>query len=137
MSPPSISNILSWGLLQFPELFNDLPMIMASIDNGHIISPDSLSDKSLGIYLEKLLSCLPLKNIPQQGWCKDKNSPITSISGYILNELLLAKCIVQPGDLTPSQVLASKSAPSVLREAVSKYPELKSDIPALLQSLAR
>ena len=136
MSVPKLSNVLSWGLLQFPELFNDIPMIMASLDAGQIISPASLDNKPLGIYLEKLLRHLPLKYLERQGWCKEKDSPITSISGYILNELLLAKSIVQPSDLTPSQLLASRSAPAILRDAVTKYPDLKNDIPVLLSSLS-
>lgn len=136
MSVPKLSNVLSWGLLQFPELFNDIPMIMASLDAGQIISPASLDNKPLGIYLEKLLRLLPLKYLERQGWCKEKDSPITSISGYILNELLLAKSIVQPSDLTPSQLLASRSAPAILRDAVTKYPDLKNDIPVLLSSLS-
>ena len=136
MSVANLSNVLSWGLLQFPELFNDIPMIMASLDAGQIISPASLDNKPLGIYLEKLLRHLPLKYLERQGWCKEKDSPITSISGYILNELLLLKSIVQPSDLTPSQLLASRSAPAILRDAVTKYPDLKNDIPVLLSSLS-
>ena len=136
MSVANLSNVLSWGLLQFPELFNDIPMIMASLDAGQIISPASLDNKPLGIYLEKLLRHLPLKYLERQGWCKEKDSPITSISGYILNELLLLKSIVQPSDLTPSQLLASRSAPAILRDAVTKYPDLKNDIPGLLSSLS-
>ena len=109
---------------------------MASLDAGQIISPASLDNKPLGIYLEKLLRHLPLKYLERQGWCKEKDSPITSISGYILNELLLSKSIVQPSDLTPSQLLASRSAPAILRDAVTKYPDLKNDIPVLLSSLS-
>ena len=136
MSSPGLANVLTWGLLQFPELFNDIPMIMASLDAGQIISPTSLGNKALGRYLEQLLRHLPLKHLERQGWCKEKDSPIISISGYILNELLLAKSIVQPSDLTPSQLLASRSAPAVLRDAVIKYPDLKNDIPALLSNLS-
>ena len=135
-SSSKLADMLSWGLLQFPELFNDLPMIMASLDSGQIISPDSLSNKPLGTYLKKLLEQLPLKYLERQGYCKEKSSPITSISGYILNELLLSKSIVQPSDLTTSQLLSSKTAPILLKEAVTSFPELLGDIPALLGNLS-
>jgi hypothetical protein len=135
MSSPNLANILSWGLLQFPALFTEFSTIVASLDAGNIICPSTLSNKPLGLYLDKLFSHLPLEFIDGRGWCKDKKSPISSISGYILNELLILKTIVQPSQLSPSQTLASRSAPAVMRDILTKFPELVEEIPGLLENM--
>jgi hypothetical protein len=135
-SPPTLSDVLTWGILKFPELLEELSTIIASLDGGQIINPDSISNKPLGNYLNKLLRLLPLKHLEMQGWCKDKDSAVISISGHILNELLIAKTIRQPSDLTPSQLLASRSTPAILKDMIQRYPDLLAAVPTLLNNLA-
>ena len=135
MSLPNLANILSWGLLQYPVLFEDFSKIMVSLDSGNIVCLENLTDKSLGLYLDEVFKCLPLKYSAGRGWSKDPENPIHSISGYILNELLTLKTIVQPADLTPSQALSSKSAPGVIKDIMIAYPDLSQEIPAMLEDI--
>jgi hypothetical protein len=135
MSSPNLANVLSWGLLQFPVLFADFSTIMTSLDSGNIVCLENITDKSLGLYLDKVFKFLPLKFISGRGWSKDPENPIHSISGYILNELLTLKAIVQPSDLTPSQILSSKTAPGVIKDIMIAYPDLSQEIPAILEDM--
>ena len=135
MSSPNLANVLSWGLLQFPVLFVDFSTIMTSLDSGNIVCLENITDKSLGLYLDKVFKFLPLKFTSGRGWSKDPENPIHSLSGYILNELLTLKAIVQPSDLTPSQILSSKTAPGVIKDIMKAYPDLSQEIPAILEDM--
>lgn len=135
MSLPNLANVLSWGLLQFPVLFADFSTIMTSLDSGNIVCLENITDKSLGLYLDKVFKLLPLKFVSGRGWSKDPENPIHSISGYILNELLTLKAIVQPSDLSPSQILSSKTAPGVIKDIMIAYPDLSQEIPAILEDM--
>lgn len=133
---PQLCDALTWGLLQFPELFEDLPLIMTGLDSSQIINPDNMINKKMGLYLSRFFEYLPLKYLERQGFCKDKNNPTTSMSGYILNELLISKSIMQPSQLIFSQLLSSRYATSLLKSMIVKYPELLNDVPSILDSLA-
>ena len=135
MSSPNLANVLSWGLLQFPVLFADFSTIMTSLDSGNIVCLENITDKSLGLYLGKVFKLLPLKFVSGRGWSKDPENPIHSISGYILNELLTLKAIVQPSDLNPSQNLSSKTAPGVIKDIMIAYPDISQEIPAILEDM--
>ena len=109
-------------------------MMLASLDAGNIISPQSLPNKPLALYLDNLFGSMPLKNL-NGGWCKDKDRNINSISGYVLNELLKLKVIVQPPELSASQTLSLRAAQTVLKDILLSYPELVEEIPGLLENL--
>ena len=135
--PSELAGALSWGLLTFPKLLDELPQMLAALDAGQLVNIDSLSNKPLKGYLEKLFVLLPLRYSSGDGWYKDKDSGIKSISGCVLHRLVQTGAIVQPSDLTAGQQSAATRATLVLLKVMDTHPELASELPALLEGIGQ
>ena len=110
--------------------------MLAALDAGQLVNIDGLTNKDLKNYLEQLFMMLPLKKGEKgEGWRKDPNSNCVSISGSVLHRLLSTGAIVQPGDLTSSQQLSARTAPTCLFTILDQHPELVTELVPLLQSI--
>ena len=136
-SGSELSYLLTWGLLKFPQLMDELPLIIASLDGGQLVDIKGLSNVKLRTFLSRLFGKLPLED-SEEGWSKfpsDHDLSVASLSGYLLNELLLSKAIVQPTDLSSSQLRSQKLIPDVLIEILVRTPSLEAELMPLLESL--
>ena len=135
--PSALAAALTWGLLRFPKLLDELPQMMAALDAGQLVNIAGLSNQPLREYLEHLFALLPacLQHSPGDGWYKVEG--VKSVSGWLLHRLLATGAVVQPSALSAAQQLASRAAPVTLLDALGAHPSLAADVPPLLGGVAR
>ena len=124
---------LTTALLSFPQLLDDFPAIIASLDTGECVNVAGISDTGLRDALTGIMSCLPLQYDPCKGWYKA--TEVTSVGGILLMDLLYAGHIKQPASLSEAESISSRTAPVHLLHLLQKYPALRMEIPGLLDSL--
>jgi hypothetical protein len=118
---------LKTAFVEHPELVEQIPQILASLDTGQTISTHAITDKGVRSFLEYFLSRLPVDGNAAVGWCWRG----TSTRRFILDSLLHAKCIKQPATLDEAELISSRAIP-VLWNILSTFAELKSDIKTIL-----
>ncbi len=128
-----LSSHLTRALLLFPQLLDDIPAMIASLDTGESVNTDAIKDAHMREELVKILRCLPLQYESRSGWYK--RPEIVSVGGVLLMELLDAGSIKQPGVLNEAEALASRSAPQRLLTLLASFPELRLELPMLFDSL--
>ena len=132
----TLGAVLTWGLLQHPVLLIELPQILAAMDQGEVVTVNGISDPSKRAFLSHLFEAhLPVLQEARgaQGWYKEPQ--ITSLSGYILMDLLTTGSIIQPSRLSVSQQHASRSLPLHLLNLNERYPEIRPDLLGLFESI--
>ena len=128
----ALSSILTFGLISYPDLLDELPTIISGLDKNQSIEIHMISNHELRNFLSILFDLLPLEYRPNNGWSKLKT--VTSLSGYIMSHLLESKSIVQPGDLSPSQTLSVRLT-TFLLDMVRDIPTLRLELSALLENI--
>ena len=128
-----LSSHLTVALLHFPQLLDDFPSIIASLDSGESVNVEAIQDIGLRDALTNVLRCLPVKYEQHSGWYKLPE--VVSVGGILLMELLNAGSIKQPSALSEAETLASRTAPLRLLTMLGRFPELRADLPGLLDSL--
>jgi len=128
-----LSSHLTVALLHFPQLLEDFPSIIASLDSGESVNVEAIQDIGLRDALTNVLRCLPVKYEQHSGWYKLPE--VASVGGILLMELLNAGSIKQPSALSEAETLASRTAPLRLLTMLGRFPELRADLPGLLDSL--
>jgi hypothetical protein len=129
----NLSSAITYGLLKFPKLIEELPSMLSALDAREYINVDLISDIEYRTYLQQLMQILPLRHDEGYGWYKDRS--VASVSGSILHKLLDLKSIAQPNSLTISQSTSCRTPPMHLLILLSKFPSLKEEIPGLILSL--
>jgi hypothetical protein len=128
-----LAKLLSWGLIAQPKLIGELPSIISAFDANQAINISGISNNSVREYLTELMQLLPVVHDDDCGW--SKKTDVKSVSGFILNELLKVRAIVQPTELSSSQQKASRIPPVNLQELLGSFPELTAELPLLLEKI--
>mmetsp|Transcript_34974 Transcript_34974/g.65270 ORF Transcript_34974/g.65270 Transcript_34974/m.65270 type:complete len:541 (-) Transcript_34974:62-1684(-) len=127
----AVSQMLSVGMVLFPQLQSDLSGILMALDSGKQFQLLDNGDK-FNSFLLQLFKHLPLKE-KNSIWTKVDYS--TKIRRYVMNSLLQNQVIEQPSTLSASKSLAIRAA-KVIAPLMTKYPTLWNDISPLLYNFS-
>lgn len=128
-----LSDSLTFGLLHYPALLSELPLLVNSFDKGETVLLQQVEDVHYRNYLLKLMQLLPV--ITDRTGCYTKHHSVNGVGNWILQELLKSKSINKPNNLTEAQSLASRTFPVYLFSIIEKFPVLIDDLPSLFQTL--
>eukprot|EP01038_Epipyxis_sp_PR26KG_P012923 gene12923-17321_t len=137
MSVDSLSGLLTWTLLNQPNLFDELPLIISSLDANEAINVSNIKDNKKKSCLIQILKYLLPHGVlydDDLGYYKGRENTI-NIGGQVLNILLTEKTIKQPLSLTSVEKTTSSKYVSLCFEVLNKFPILLSDLPLLFQQL--
>ena len=129
----TLSNLLSYSLLEKPQLMTDLPMISKSLDDGEYVDISNISDEGMRKTLQNMMKFLPVLYNESNGWYKETQS--TNITNYILKQLQTEGSIKLQNDLSMSETVASKNVTLKLMILLQKIPELKLELESLFDTL--
>jgi hypothetical protein len=124
-----ISEILSIGMVVFPQLQTDLSGILMALDSNKQFQLLDNGDKFNSFLLE-VFKQLPLKE-QNSVWTKVDRS--TNLRKYVIDNLLASSVIQQPNTLTTAETLAMRAA-NTMQPLLIKFPSLWNDITPLLNN---
>jgi hypothetical protein len=126
----ALESALTFGLIKFPVLLDDLPVLLNALNAGKTVY---FNDKSSEIecFLNHLLSQLPLEATFDNGF--KKKSDMKSISKYLLTEMLSSKQVIQPSERSNPQITSIEVA-KMLTQLLNQYPDLWGDLSAMLSN---
>ena len=131
----SLTQLLSVGMVLFPQLNHELSGILMALDSGkqfHLLNKTENKNK-FHSFLLKLFQLLPLKEESNNLW--KKKDYTTNIRRYVMNHLLQSKTIIQPNILMKlSSETLVMNASNVILPLMMKYPTLWNDINPLLHN---
>ena len=127
-----LASKLSWGFLNFPNLLEELPMMITSLDAFEYLNIGSISDPTYKSFLLDLMADLPVECDPQRGWSKKEEC---SINQYVLKSLLVSKSIIQPNELSISESQSYRSGVPKLLSICNRFPDLRFEMQNLIESL--
>ena len=126
----SLHRLISQGLLQYPELNTELSSLILAIDRGKEVIVDATSVDGPSRFLSELFESLPLVRKAGDRWALRDGSH--SVGKHILTHLLKCGSIIQPTDLSPSQIISTRAIDTVLPLFV-EFPTLKTEMILLLE----
>ena len=129
----NLSDSLTFGLLHYPPLLSELPLLVNSFDKNETVMLQQVQDVNYRDYLLKLMQLLPV--ITDGTGCYTKHPSVSGVGSWILQELTKSKSINKPNNLTEAQSLASRTFPVYLFSIIEKFPALIDDLPSLFQTL--
>lgn len=128
-----ISNRLSWGLIRFPELIEQFPMIVSSLDQNEYVNVNNIRNSELRLFLENIMQLLPVELNEYRGW--SRSDPDVFVGKYINRQLLTAGTVKAPSMLSQSEAAALRwGAPRILH-ILTSFPDLRTDLSGFLQNL--
>jgi len=128
-----LDDLLTFGLLHFPALLAELPLLINSFDKNESVLLQLVQDGNYRRYLVRLMKLLPV--VQHGDGSHSKHPSVSGVGKWILQELEKCKSIYQPSNLTEAQVLTSRTFPVYLFSTLEKYPVLIDDLPSLFQTL--
>jgi hypothetical protein len=123
-----VAELICNGLLQSPELLSELPPFLVALESGREVDLGRISSEKGRETVEKLYELIPKLS---SGY----NLDLKSIRQTLLKSMLDTGCIVQPNRLSSSEAQATKSAPVLLLDLVSRFPTLKLELGGLFRSV--
>ena len=129
--PPrnQLSELLSIGMVLFPQLQTDLSGIILALDSGKQFQLLENGDQ-FNSFLLKIFEQLPLKQM-NNIWTKSERS--LNLRQIVLHNLLQSEVIGQPNTLLIPETLAMRAAQS-FAPLLTKFPSLWKDIIPLLNN---
>lgn len=125
--------MLSWGLLMYPQLIRELPMMITALDNFEYLKTDRISNTELKLFLDALMKELDVEYDTLRGWSRREGS--TKINETVVSSLVKCEVIFQPKDLTISETLSLRSGMTRLLSLFDQFPDLRFEIKPLLDNL--
>lgn len=126
----NLGKVLGSTLVAHPSLFQELPGLLAALDEGKQIFLQDSQDP-LQHAMIVVLRALPTNCSSKSLWTKGECS---SLRSFILDELLTSSYIIQPQNLAVHERLAVISAKSLLH-MLENHPEILSDLTSLFENL--
>ena len=128
-----LSNRLSWGLIRFPELIDQFPMIVSSLDQNEYVNINNIRNNELRLFLDNIMHLLPVELNEYRGW--SRSDPDVFVGKYINRQLLTAGTVKIASTLSQSEAAALRwGAPRVLH-ILTSFPDLRTDMSGFLQNL--
>ena len=122
--------LLSKGLLEHPELNEELPTLVAAFDCGkEVLIP--VNNEGPTQFLLTLFDALPLQRLQGNKWAL--KSGCKSIKKHIISRLLKCQAIIQPSELSSSQIISTK-AMRILLSLLGHFPSLATEMCPLLEN---
>lgn len=136
---PSLSEMLTFGLIKFPALQTELPSLFNALDANRGVNTDSIVDNELKLYLNTLMSFIPfVQFIREEGWCKmtsDLQSKDYQVKQLIVSTLLKEGSILPQSDLSNAQVQSTRFSSVKFLFLVEKFPGLVDELDAMLTNI--
>lgn len=127
---PALGDRLTWGVLNFPDLMDELPLIIHALDCDESINIVKIPDLGKREFLLSLVAMLPV--VSEMGLYRRSSSDI-SIAKY------LHLCLNQSGEvvenLSEGQNLAFRyGIPRILR-MIGNFPDIRVELPSFLSNI--
>jgi len=124
--------LLSKGILIFPNLIDELPLLCHSFNEGDTVNLDKISNVEYRDYLKEIFKHLPVELSQHGGLALRKD--VKSLNNFLLSILINDGAIIQPNNLSEMQSLAFDAA-KVIIDILKFSKELQSEVVGLLEAL--
>jgi hypothetical protein len=132
-SKTPLSDFFSWGLLMFPQLLEEFPMMVVSLDRNEYIKISSIRDVKLQSFLTNLMKQLPVEENVHRGW--SRSNPDESIANYIRQRLLKEGSVKLSKNLSITNSTAFRFGASRIMLIIQSFPELRGELTSFLLNI--
>ena len=127
MSEEELESKLTWGLLLFPKLLEELPAIMLCYDQNEPVLIDNIKDESKRLYLKIIINdIMQLKT-------KYKLPSLTKTIQYIFQKHILI--LKNVNEMSAGESLVYRSGLPRILLLLQQFPDLLSELPSFLSNL--
>lgn len=127
----NIGCLLSVLFSSFPEMIQEFPSMISSLDCGEGIFTSSIRNEKKRLLIDQIFSKLPLS--PENGW--HKTNMKESIRKPLLRELYYSEFIIQPADMTESMQRSSRFSAIKYLDLLQKHPTIVGELSSVLDVL--
>lgn len=128
--PNRLSIVVNSILLNCPKLLDELPIIFEAFNKKEFVQIKAISDIPMREGLFHLVALIPgMREHPEYGWSYNKadNNNLT-INNFLINTFLDDKIVIEPRELSESELISSRSAPLQLLSLIEQFPSIKDEI---------